>query len=92
MCFTLTTVELSLNEQIYLGRLVAEHLAHQVEHFVPVLVSSHLATLLQVRKQLLDTSQPPHLSRDVPHQRLALPPHVSAARALLVPPQLALGE
>ena len=44
MCFTLTTVELTLNEQIYLGRLVAEHLAYQVEHFVPVLIPTHLAT------------------------------------------------
>ena len=50
----LSTVELLLNEQIYLGRLVAEHLAYQVEHFVPVLVSSHLATYLYVRTQLLD--------------------------------------
>ena len=42
----LSTVELLLllYEQIYLGRLVAEHLAYQVEHFVPVLVSSHLET------------------------------------------------
>ena len=50
----LSTVGLLLNEQIYLGRLVAEHLAYQVEHFVPVLVSSHLATYLYVRTQLQD--------------------------------------